>query len=153
VTGEPTRRLAPNARWVWRVEQGFYWTVALVAAVVVGNQLEGRLATVLSLLPLVGLVVSTTVVPALRWRRWRWDVRPDAIEIRRGTFTIRHTVVPMLRVQHVDTTSDIVEQGLGLATVVVHTAAGSHKIPLLTVADAEEVRERIAALARTADAA
>jgi membrane protein YdbS with pleckstrin-like domain len=57
----------------------------------------------------------------------------------------------MLRVQHVDTRRNPVEQSLDLATVVVHTAAGSHTIPLLRVADAAEVRDRIAALARTAD--
>jgi membrane protein YdbS with pleckstrin-like domain len=65
--------------------------------------------------------------------------------------TVRHTLVPMLRVQHVETTSDIVEQQLDLANVVVHTAAGSHKIPLLTLGDAAELRDRIAALAETAD--
>jgi membrane protein YdbS with pleckstrin-like domain len=153
VTGEPARRLAPNARWVWRLQHGFVWLVALIAGVVVGNALGGPISAVLLLLPLVGLAASTTVVPALRWRRWRWDVRPDAIEIRHGTLTVRHTVVPMLRVQHVDTTSDIVEQGFGLATVIVHTAAGSHKIPLLTLDDAEEVRGQIAALAGNADGA
>ena len=87
----------------------------------------------------------------LRWRRWRWEVRPDAIDIQHGTITIRHTLVPMLRVQHVDTRRGVFEQALGLATVVVHTAAGSHSIPLLRVADADEVRDRIADLARTAD--
>jgi membrane protein YdbS with pleckstrin-like domain len=151
VIAEPSRRLAPRARWVWRVQQGFYWTVALIAAVGVGNQFEGRLSALLSLTPLLGLVVSTIAVPELRWRRWRWDVRPDAIEIRHGLFAVRRTTVPMLRVQHVDTTSDIVEQGLDLASVVVHTAAGSHRIPLLTAADAGELRERIAEFAGTAD--
>ena len=69
----------------------------------------------------------------LRWRRWRWDVRPDAIDIQHGTLTIRRTLVPMMRVQHVDTTRGILEQAFSLATVVVHTAAGSHRIPLLTL--------------------
>ena len=44
-----------------------------------------------------------------------------------------------------------IEQALDLATVVVHTAAGSHTIPLLTERDAAELRDRIADLARTAD--
>ena len=53
------------------------------------------------------------------------------------------TVVPMVRVQHVDTTSHILEQAFDLATVEVHTAAGSHKIPLLEARDADELRRRI----------
>jgi len=57
----------------------------------------------------------------------------------------------MVRVQHVDTTSHILEQAFDLATVEVHTAAGSHKIPLLTDHQAYDLRTRIADLARTAD--
>jgi uncharacterized protein len=151
VTDEPGRRLASDARWLWRVEQLLFWGAVLVAGVVVGRQLDGALALLVQLGPIVALAVGAVLVPELRWRRWRWDVRPDAIDIRHGTLTIRRTLVPMLRVQHVDTTRDIVEQGLDLATVHVHTAAGSHKIPLLALADAGEVRDRIAGLAEIAD--
>jgi len=151
VTPEPTRTLAREARWVWRGEQLLGWGIAVAVGMAVAAQVDGALSVLLRVLPVVGLLVCVTVVPSLRWRRWRWDVRPDAIDIRHGTFTIRRTLVPMLRVQHVDTTRGVVEQALDLATVVVHTAAGSHRIPLLRVADAAEVRDRIADLARTAD--
>lgn len=151
MTDEPGRRLASDARWLWRVEQLLFWGAVLVAGVVAGRQLDGALALLVQLVPLAGLAVGTLLVPQLRWRRWRWDVRPDAIDIQHGTLTIRRTLVPMMRVQHVDTTRGILEQVFSLATVVVHTAAGSHRIPLLTLPDADELRERIADLARTAD--
>jgi uncharacterized protein len=151
VTPDPTRTLAREARWVWRGEQLLGWGVALVVCMIVAAQLDGALALALRVAPVVGLLLCVPLVPSLRWRRWRWEVRPEAIDIRHGTFTIRRTLVPMLRVQHVDTTRGVVEQSLDLATVVVHTAAGSHKIPLLSVTDAAEVRDRIADLARTAD--
>jgi membrane protein YdbS with pleckstrin-like domain len=137
--------------WVWRGEQLLGWGVAVVVGLVFAVPLDGALAVLARVLPVAGLVVCVVAVPELRWRHWRWEVRPDAIDIRRGVITLRRTLVPMLRVQHVDTTRDIVEQQLGLASVRVHTAAGSHTIPLLPLADADEVRERIAALARTAD--
>ena len=152
MTPEPTRTLAREARWVWRGEQLLVWGVAVVVGMIVAAQLDDDvLALVLRVVPVVGLLVCVLLVPSLRWRHWRWEVRPEAIDIRRGTFTIRRTLVPMLRVQHVDTTRGIVDQSLDLATVVVHTAAGSHSIPYLRVADAAEVRDRIADLARTAD--
>jgi uncharacterized protein len=151
VTPEPTRTLAREARWVWRGEQLLGWGMAVVAGMIAAAQLDGVLALLLRVLPAAGLVISVAIVPSLRWRRWRWEVRPEAIDIRRGTLTIRRTLVPMLRVQHVDTTRGVLEQSLDLATVVIHTAAGSHRIPLLSVADAAEVRDRIADLARTAD--
>jgi membrane protein YdbS with pleckstrin-like domain len=151
VTPEPTRTLSREARWVWRGEQLLGWGVAVVVGLIVAAQLDGVLAALLRVVPVAGLLLCVPLVPSLRWRHWRWEVRPEAIDIRHGTFTIRRTLVPMLRVQHVDSTRGVVEQALDLATVVVHTAAGSHKIPLLSVTDAAEVRDRIADLARTDD--
>jgi membrane protein YdbS with pleckstrin-like domain len=151
VTPEPSRTLAREARWVWCGEQVLGWGLAIVAGLAVAPQLDGALAVLARAVPVAGLAVCAVLVPSLRWRRWRWEVRPEAIDIRQGTFTIRRTLVPMLRVQHVDTRRNPVEQALDLATVVVHTAAGSHTIPLLRVTDAAEVRDRIAELARTAD--
>ena len=81
--------------------------------------------------------------------RWRWDIRDEGIDIQHGTLAISRTLVPWVRVQHVDTQRGVFEQTFGLATVVVHTAAGGHTIPLLPAGDAEQLRERIAGLART----
>jgi len=145
VTELPPRRLAPKATWVWRLQQGLAWGLAVIVVLVIAPELD--LPGWLVLIPLGGLVLAVTVAPTLRWRSWRWDVQPEAIEIRRGVLRIRHTVVPMLRVQHVDTTSDILAQAFNLASVEIHTAADSHTIPLLRGRDAEEVRARIAALA------
>jgi membrane protein YdbS with pleckstrin-like domain len=90
-------------------------------------------------------------VPELRWARWRYEVRDEEIDLRHGTVRITRTLVPMLRVQHVDTTQGPLDQALGLATVVVHTAAGATTIPALDEGHAARLRDRIAALARTAD--
>jgi membrane protein YdbS with pleckstrin-like domain len=137
------------ARWLWRGEQLLTWGVATAVGFVVAAQLDGALAVLARAVPLAGLVICVPLVPSLRWSRWRWDVHPEAIDIRHGTFTVRRTLIPMPRVQHVDTTRGVVEQSFDLATVQVHTAAGSHKIPLLGLADADDLRDRIAELART----
>jgi uncharacterized protein len=148
MTPEPSRRLAPAARWLWRA-QGLGLTVgAMVAAGVLGSQAGGA---VWMLLPASVAVVGIGLVPELRWARWRYEVRDEEIDLRHGTVRITRTLVPMLRVQHVDTTQGPLDQALGLATVVVHTAAGTTTIPALTQGDAGRLRDRIAALARTAD--
>jgi membrane protein YdbS with pleckstrin-like domain len=141
------RTLSPGARWVWGVRQALAWAVLLVLALVFGD----RLWSGLWLLALLGLLVLPAAVSLIRWRRWRWDVGEDGIDIRHGTLTERRTLIPWIRVQHVDTRRGIAEQLLGLATVVVHTAAGAHEIPLLDAAEAELLRERIGAGARRDD--
>jgi uncharacterized protein len=150
-TPEPSRTLAPAAKRLWQLEGMFAAAAALVAAGVLQGAVGGTLALLGWVAAVLAGLVAVVAVPALRWRRWRWEVREHEIDIRHGTIAVTRTLVPMLRVQHVDTKRDLLQQALGLATVVFHTAAGANEIPALTVAEAGEVRDRIAALARTAD--
>ena len=77
------------------------------------------------------MIAFAGVLPELRWRRWRWDLTDDGIDIQNGALTINRTLIPWVRVQHVETQRGLFEQAFGLATVIVHNAAGSHTIPLL----------------------
>ena len=148
----PQRRLGRNARRLWRLEGLATTAIAAVAAGVGTALVERGWFTALAWAAVAALAVAAlAVAPELRWRRWRWDVGEDDVEIRSGTLTVTHTVVPLRRVQHVDTHRGVLEQGFGLATVALHTAAGTNKIPALGEGDAAAVRDRIAALTRTAD--
>ena len=145
---EPSRRLAPTARWLWRAQGLMASVVAVIATEVLRSRIGGGVWT---LLPLVVAAIGVFAVPELRWRRWRYEVRDEEIDLVHGTIRITRTLVPMLRVQHVDTTQGPIDQALGLATVVVHTAAGATTIPALEAEHAGRLRDRIAVLARTAD--
>jgi membrane protein YdbS with pleckstrin-like domain len=149
----PERHLSPVARWVWRAQQIGLWGAVLIAGSLFQGALDnlGPATWLVRLVGVVGLVGGTWLVPRLRWARWRWDVRDEGIDIQHGTISVRRTLVPWIRVQHVDTRRGLWEQAFDLSTVVVHTAAGSHTIPLLGAREAEGLRERIAGLARTND--
>ena len=148
-TPEPSRRLSPTARWLWRA-QGL---IASVAALLVSSALRSGApgGSAWLLLPVAVFALGVLAVPELRWARWRYEVRDEEIDLRHGTVTITRTLIPMLRVQHVDTTRGPLDQILGLATVVVHTAAGRTTIPALENDYAARLRDQIATLARTAD--
>ena len=150
-TPEPSRPLAPAARWLWRLEGLGNVVLAVIAAAVLQGAVGGGWALLGWLAVLLVAVAAVGVVPELRWRRWRWEVREQEIDIRHGTVAVTRTLVPMLRVQHVDTRRGLLQQLLGLATVVFHTAAGSNTIPALSEWEAGQVRDRIASLVRTAD--
>jgi uncharacterized protein len=143
----PTGRLAPQARLVWRARWARRLLIALLAAGAVTYFFDGlpqALVWVLPALALLGMLVE----PGVRWRRWRWAVRETEIDTLEGVLTVRRTLIPIARVQHVETTKGVLEQTLGLATVAIYTAAGGHAIPLLPEADAARVRRRIGELAR-----
>lgn len=92
------------------------------------------------------LVVSVSVTPGLRWRRWRYEIRAQEVDLQRGVFWVTRTLVPLARIQHVDTQSGPLQRRFGLATVVFYTAAGPNEIPELATPIAASARDRIAAL-------
>jgi len=148
---EPAQRLAPQARWAWRLSWAGGCLVTLVVFGTAGGDLPGPWYGIGMAALAVALVAGTVAVPELRWRRWRWEVREHEIDLQRGIVVVRRTLIPMARVQHVETERGLIGQALGLATVEIHTAAGSHEIPLLRDLDAGRMRARIAELARTDD--
>ncbi|WP_435096450.1 PH domain-containing protein [Halarchaeum sp. P4] len=87
---------------------------------------------------------------SLRYRAWRFEVREDTLYIERGVFTRVRTVVPYVRVQHVDSQRGPLERVLGLGTVVVYTAGSRGAdvaIPGLAAERASDLQERLRALA------
>jgi len=154
---EPDGRLAPGARALWTLELLAAGAAAVVAALVVGHVLrdhDGAAHTIGTILPwtVAGLAVLLVVtVPTLRLRRWRWRLDDDELDLRHGAITDVRTIVPVARIQHVDVRRSAFAQLVGVAAVVVHTAAGTSEIPALTEADAAHVRDRLAGLIRTPD--
>ncbi|MFC4449934.1 PH domain-containing protein [Halorussus aquaticus] len=141
--------LNPRVRLAWGVG-------AVVTAVVVGV-----VATLIDRFALgvgvwVGLAVAAValalgaVFAVLRYRVWRFEVREDDLYLERGVLTRVNTVVPFVRVQHVDTQRGPVERTLGLASVVVYTAGSRGAdvtIPGLTPERADDLQEQLRRLA------
>ncbi|MFM9105530.1 MAG: PH domain-containing protein [Chloroflexota bacterium] len=147
------RPLDRRARTLWRIEAVLGGIPALAVALAagwlvrVGSTLPGWAAAVPAAAALAWTAWQAGPGTELRWRWWRWSVERDEIDLASGWFTRRRTLIPMARVQHVDTTTGPVERRLGLATVVLYTAAGASVIPALAEEEAAAVRDRIAALA------
>jgi membrane protein YdbS with pleckstrin-like domain len=100
---------------------------------------------------LVVVALGGVALPIVRWRTWRYEVRDEEIDLLRGAVVVRRTLIPMTRVQHVETQRTPLSDLLDLRSVTVHTAAGSHSIPALRPAAAAAIRDRIALLARQPD--
>jgi uncharacterized protein len=154
---EPEQRLDPRAKLLWRLT-GTLQAVPILAGGLLGSYALATQADVLpylTVLPVLGAlavaVLLVFVLPPLLWRRWRYEIRPLEVDLQRGFVRVTRTLVPMARVQHVDTRRGPLQRRLGLSTVVFYTAAGPNEIPQLAQKTAAEVRDRIAELTRTAD--
>jgi len=142
---------------VWRISAALN-TIPLLAAGFFGSFALFRWADVsvfLEILPALAVlalaVFSVFVAPGVRWRRWRYEIRPHEVDLQRGVWWVSRTLVPLARIQHVDTRQGPLQRRYGLSTVVFHTAAGPNHIPELSTPIAAEARDRIADLTREQD--
>ncbi len=91
------------------------------------------------------------VSPSIRYEQWRFEIREDEVDLLHGLVVRTRQIVPMSRIQHVDTTRGPIQRRYGLASVVFYTAAGGMTIPELSDERAASVRDQIAALAKVHD--
>ena len=109
------------------------------------------ISVALIIMGMVELFLLVFILPSLKWKRWRYEVREEEIELQRGIFIQTRTLIPMIRVQHVDTVQGPLLRKYRLASVIINTAATAHEIPALEESEAEELRTFISNLARVAD--
>lgn len=154
---EPHRRLAPGVVTLWMAGgAGSTIVTVLMASILLPllDRADGapRWAVPLGI-ALVGAygIAAVFVSPLLRYRHWRYAVREEELDLVRGALVRTRTIVPMARVQHVDTAQTPLGRSLGIASLKVHTAAAAHEIPGLRRDDAYRLRTEIARRARVAD--
>ncbi|GIN63506.1 UPF0699 transmembrane protein YdbS [Robertmurraya siralis] len=153
---EPQKRISERALPVWRITGAIYSIfMLLLCGGTTGLTLIFDwpiwIIAIAALVLIVFVYLMIFLLPTIRWRRWRYEVREQEIELQQGIFITRRTLVPMIRVQHVDTVQGPLLRKYKLATVTVSTAATVHEIPALELDEAEELRVFISKLARVAD--
>ena len=144
----------PAYRTVLRVRAAIFWLPAFVGSLVVDRLVLADLP-VAGLAPLlVGLLAvgGIGVFPARTYRRLGFAIDSSLLRVVRGWLFHTDTIVPLVRVQHIDVTSGPIDKLFGTASLVVHTA-GTHNsvvvLPGLAPARAAEMRETMRAAIRT----
>lgn len=106
------------------------------------------IAIALAAIAVTAAAIEVGLAPAWRLERWRYGISEGEIALQYGILFQHHVIIPMARIQHVDTKQGPIYRHYGLASVTFATAAGSHEIPALTERIATEIRNQIAILAR-----
>ncbi|EME74077.1 PH domain-containing protein [Bacillus sonorensis] len=96
-------------------------------------------------------VIIIFIIPNIRHRIWRYEVHENEIDIQHGIFVVTRVIVPMVRVQHVDTSQGPLLRKYNLASVQITTAATTHSIPALDMEEADQLRDFISRLARVTE--
>lgn len=153
---ENSVKLPKRAITVWRINNSgwslllwcaplFFWGLYLTGSGRYGWLVWGVTGAVL-----LATILLIAVIPQVRWKEWYYHIDENEIELQNGVIILQQTLVPLNRVQHVDTRQGPVLGNFELADVIISTAATKHKIPALDTDTAEAVRKQILHFARKA---
>jgi uncharacterized protein len=152
---EPSHRVSQRAPAYWRVGAAavavamWLGAVALLVTVLL---VDGGWWTPLLWLGVVVLAVVPVpwlaVAPGIRYDVHRWEVTDIAVHVRHGWLSRTDEIVPLSRVQAVDSAQGPLMRLFGLRTVTVQTASseGTVAIACLDDAVAQEVVARLVAI-------
>lgn len=146
-------RLHPRVRVVWALRAAVFAIIVSVVAFFV-NRVTLELPVYVPLGVFALLLALGVGFAILRYRLWGYEVRDDSLYLERGVLTRVRTVVPFVRIQHVDSSRGPVERLFGLASTVVYTAGSRGadvRIPGLTPEGSDELQDRLKRLAIRAE--
>lgn len=152
--GKSMNRLHPRIQVLWLLRVLF--ASGVIGGIAAGVTWYFSRPIWLALVVFGGMIVIGVVLARARYRRWGYEIREDSLYLERGVFTEVRTIVPLVRIQHVDSRRNPIERLTGLARTVVYTAGSRGadvQIPGLTVTGAEELQERLKHLAIQAEGA
>jgi len=138
----------PAYRSALRVRAAIFWVPLFIGALVL-DRLVLATTPLSTLLPaLAGALALTAVIvaPNRVYRRLGYAIDGRLLRTVRGWLFHTDTVVPFVRVQHIDVTRGPIDKMFGTASLVVHTA-GTHNsivvLPGLAPERAAEIRDAI----------
>ena len=152
----PFHKLTPRAIRVWQLGSAlgnlFLFAIPAVYAAVFGYQrFHFWILLSVTVVLLVYYILSIALFPYLSWKRWRYAIDENEIDLKRGVIIHRRTLIPLSRVQHVDTRQGPLLRWYKLSSVTISTAATTHEIPALDEVIADRVRHKISTYARLAE--
>ena len=153
---QPTYKIPQKGVTVWRI-YGLFQTLFLTVLAGIATFLTFRFEWPFYIYIIAwGIVVLAIIFfiwlfPNIRYNIWRYEVREQEIEIQSGLLVITRTLIPMVRVQHVDTEQGPILKKYGLSNISISSAATTHMIPFLEIYEADHLRARISELARVAE--
>jgi uncharacterized protein len=152
----PFHKLPPRAIRVWQLGSSignlFFFGIPAVYAAVFGMEsFHFWIFVASSLIITIMWIFSVAVLQYLSWKNWRYAVDAKEIDLKRGVLIKNRTLIPLSRVQHVDTRQGPLLRWYNLSSVTISTAATTHEIPALDEVIADRVRDQISKYARLAE--
>lgn len=87
--------------------------------------------------------ISALIFPKIEYKNWSYYMEKDKVILRYGVFVVKTIVIPIKRIQYVDTSTGPILSHFELTSLAIYTAGGRYEIPALVDHIAKELQNAI----------
>lgn len=132
----------------WRIKRSIAFAVIVIACAVIlllmpNETLYGKIIAIAIAVLLVYKLAGLIVYPMIEYKQWGYAIAEDRVDIRHGIFFVKHTIIPVIRIQHITVSQGPINRKLGLYEVKMSLASDSFEIPCLSKETADEIAENL----------
>ncbi|WNF23482.1 PH domain-containing protein [Mesobacillus jeotgali] len=91
------------------------------------------------------------ISPYIQYKSWRYEVDEEFVQLKSGVLEEKHLLIPMTKIQSVETVQGPLMRKYGLYSVSIGTMGSTHVIPALPKEEAVSLRNQIAKYAKVKD--
>ena len=144
------KKLDPKAKTSWRIKRGISFAVLVVVCAIISllvpyEELYGKIIEIAVTVFLAYKLIGLIVYPMIEYKQWGYTISEDRVDIRHGIFFVKHTIIPVIRIQHITVSQGPINRQLGLYEVEMSLASESFQIPCLSKETADEISENLKA--------
>lgn len=156
---DPEQRISPKITGIWRITNTIgHGTVLIILFVLLAvyRAYHWPLWAAVLIYAAAGLMIlsaifSILIEPSYLQKTWRYEVDEEFIQLKHGRLNIKHTVIPMTKVEYVNTSQGPFLRRHGLYEIVIGSVSSSHTIPAVPEEEAFALRNKIAYYAKITD--
>ncbi|PFD36463.1 hypothetical protein CN285_22010 [Bacillus cereus] len=154
---EPQQQISPDAVKMWRISDAITYCISLcIVGVFLFLQHHYDWAEwirfvlyIIIILFTISSIFEIVILSVYKQRTWRYEIDEQYIQLKHGGKLMKtHLIIPMTKVQYVNTSQGPLLQKFGLSTIKIGTMASEHEIPAIPEKKAIKLRENIASFAR-----
>lgn len=129
-------KISPYSRKMWTIEGLLTTVFFLIVAVALNvfldfNVLWKYILTYSLYAVALIILINSIIIPKCKYEKFRYHMDEEKITLKYGVFIETNVIIPMRRVQYVDTEQGIILRKYKLINLTVHTAGGDYVIPFL----------------------
>lgn len=156
---EPTEKISTDAVKVWRISNTIgHLSALLIAAVLIfctekfdWYEWIGIVLYVVGGLFVLSSIYSILIEPLFTQRHWRYKIDEEFVQLKFGKWQVRHTLIPMEKVEYVRTEQGPLMRRYGLYNIEIGTTTSNHVIPAIPSEEAKKLKILIATYAKIQD--